>query len=125
MSTTAPTAPQAQADAANAYAVFEGGAYLPTFLQKCAAAGFPANTEEEVQQLLQISQTLRSKYDAHQKSASSKVIARAHQQLVAPALAKQAAVQHHNQAIDRMVDATLQDPTVSASLDVLLAAQLA
>jgi len=124
MSTTAQPAAQAQpaqADAAHAYSVFEAGAYLPTFLQKCAAAGFRAETQDDVAKLVQIRDVLRPQYDAYQKSASSKVIDRAHRQLVAPVLAKQAAEDRTQQAITQMVDATVQDPTVSAALDVLLA----
>lgn len=108
------------ADAQNAYAIVQAGAYVPVFLQKLAAAGYPANTEEEASKMLQIASHLRSQYDQHIKSASSKRIDNAYSRVFGAQHQKQAAARQQTQAIDQFAQEMVKDPNMAAALDVLI-----
>ncbi len=122
MSTATAPAPgqNKQADAQNAMAVVQAGTYVPVFMHKMAAAGFAPQNEAEAGAMLQMAAELREKYDQHHKSASSKVIAKAHNRMFGQQLAKQAAARQQNNVLDELAAASIQDPNISAALDVLI-----
>ena len=108
-----------QAAAQNAYAVVQAGAYLPVFLQKMAAAGYPAETEEEAAAMLQMASKLRQDYDFSVKSATTTRISKAYNRLF-PQARKQAAVRQQSDILDQLSASALQDQNLSAALDILV-----